>query len=89
MQATVKAIRDVLEAEGVDSTVSAKVEEVLEMRLPPMTYKVAVWSLGIATVLLIGGTVFLAAMSLGPPESLSVALGASIGGLAGVLMPRE
>lgn len=73
----------------VDATKEAEAEGTISANLPPGTYNRAVIFLGWATVILTLGSILLAGLEKEVPEALWGALGAGIGGLAGIFMGRE
>lgn len=73
--------------EGLDDAQKAKVEDVIK-NLPDKTYNAAVIFLGIATVSMVIGAVVLAAIDKSV-DALWGALGAGIGGLAGIFMGSQ
>ena len=56
----------------------------LELNFPEQTYNVAVWSLGVATNILIVGAVLSLLLERGSSDAVWTAVGAGVGGLAGV-----
>lgn len=87
-QFKVAAITKDLEEKGVDSGTISKVKSTLE-NMRPETIDKAVLFLGWATVVLALGSIVLAGFGKTVPEALWGALGAGIGGLAGIFMGRQ
>jgi hypothetical protein len=78
-------IRKELIAQNVDPQVINKVDQTISANvLPESVYRSAVLYLGFATILLVVGGVLLVAICRQTPEALWAALGAGIGGLAGI-----
>jgi len=78
-----------LESRGVSEADREKVKEALVANLPARTYNAAVVYLGIATVALVLGSILLGGLNKEVPEALWGALGAGIGGLAGIFMGKQ
>jgi hypothetical protein len=75
-----------LSNEGFTEEQTARVKAAITASLPERTYNTAVVYLGVATVALVLGSILLGGMGKDVPEALWGALGAGIGGLAGVFM---
>lgn len=73
----------------IDPSKEFEAQSTISANLPPETYKKAVIFLGWATVALALGSMLLAGLAKEVPEALWGALGAGIGGLAGIFMGRE
>lgn len=85
----VKEIREALVAEGLpQEKVDAALVRFLQ-DIKPETIHLAVVFLGLATLILTAGSVYLAACGKTVPEALWTALGAGIGGLAGIYMGKR
>ena len=85
----VKEIREALVAEGlpqekIDAALARFLQEV-----KPETVHLAVVFLGAATLILAAGSVYLAACGKTVPEALWTALGACVGGLAGIYIGKR
>jgi hypothetical protein len=74
---------------GLSADQVQQVKNAIVANLPPETYGKAILFLGWATVLLVVGSVGLALLGKMVPDALWGALGAGIGGLAGVFMGKE
>ena len=88
-QLKIDEVRNSLEKEGFDSGQLDRVEQAIKVNLPPATYNKAVIFLGLATVLLVLGSIFLTGTNKVVPDALWGAVGAGIGGLAGIFMGKE
>jgi hypothetical protein len=64
-------------------------ESDLRNALPKDVYKVAIYFLGAVTVLLVVGSIVPAMSEKGAPDAIWAALGAGIGGLAGIFMQQS
>ena len=78
-----------LKNEGLSDKEIVAVHELLEKMFPTGVYKAAVIFLGWVTVLLAVGAIALIAYTGQSPEALWVALGAGIGGLAGIFAQKD
>jgi len=78
-----KNIEGVLLASGMGEEEAKKVAEQIASVIPPKVYLYAVMFLGAATMILAIGSIVLASCN-GVPEALWAALGAGLGGLAGI-----
>ena len=81
-------LRD-LEAAGATTDVIATARVSLGKNFPEKAYNLAVVYLGLATILLVLGAVVLLWVEKAAPDGLWVALGAGIGGLAGIFTSRS
>ena len=81
-------LRD-LEAAGATTDVIATARVSLGKKFPEKVYNLAVVYLGLATILLVLGAVVLLWLGKAAPDGLWVALGAGIGGLAGIFTSRS
>jgi hypothetical protein len=77
-----------LQEKGVDTGTIEKVKSTIE-NLKPETIDKAVLFLGWATVVLALGSIVLTGLDKKVPEALWGALGAGIGGLAGIFMGKQ
>lgn len=73
----------------IDPAKESEAQSTISGNLPPETYNKAVIFLGWATVVLTLGSILLAGLDKEVPEALWGALGAGIGGLAGIFMGKE
>jgi hypothetical protein len=64
----------------------SELESDLRNAIPENVYKVAIYFLGAITALLVIGAIVLAMSEKGAPDAIWAALGAGIGGLAGIFM---
>ncbi len=87
-QLKVEKIAKDLEEKGIDPGTIAKVKSTIE-NIKPETINKAVHFLGWATVVLALGGILLAVLGKTVPEALWGALGAGIGGLAGIFMGKQ
>jgi hypothetical protein len=79
-----------LEGYGVtDPDIEQKVRSAIAANLPSKTYNMAVVFLGLVTLVLALGSIGLAGLGRSVPEALWGALGAGIGGLAGIFMAKD
>jgi len=93
-QSQVARIKEaVVKAASPDTTLSPEqereIENAIAINLPPEAYKKAVIFLGSATLVLALGSILLAGLGQEVSEALWGALGAGIGGLAGIFMGKE
>ena len=88
-QLQVKKIMKVLQSEGFDQDQSEKIEKAIISNIPPGAYNKAVIFLGWVTVALALGSILLAGLDKPLPDALWGALGAGIGGLAGIFMGNQ
>jgi flavorubredoxin len=86
-QLKVAAIMKDLQEKGVDSAAIEKVKNTLE-NMKPETIDKAVLFLGWATLILALGSIVLAVLGKTVADALWGALGAGIGGLAGIFMSK-
>lgn len=78
-----------LESEGIkDPQTKEKVISAIKS-VPARTYNKAIIFLGFATLIVALGGILLAALDKNVPDALWTALGAGIGGLAGIFTGRE
>jgi hypothetical protein len=82
-------VEEILQKEGFDAEQSRKIGSAIRSILPGPVYNKAVVFLGWATVVLALGSILLAGVEREVPEALWGALGAGIGGLAGIFMGKE
>jgi hypothetical protein len=80
----VDKIEKALLNEGFDQTVVDKIKNAIIPNLEPKTYNIAIIFLGVVTFTLAFGSIILALEKVTLPEPLWGALGAGIGGLAGL-----
>lgn len=85
-QAKLDMVVQALASEGFNEEQTQKVEAAIAASLPEKTYNMAVVYLGVVTVALVLGSILLGGLEKEVPEALWGALGAGIGGLAGVFM---
>ena len=88
-QLSVQKVEEALKAEGFSAADTQKVRGAIMAHLPAKTYNTAILFLGWATVALAVGSIVLAGVGNAVPEALWGALGAGIGGLAGIFMSKE
>jgi hypothetical protein len=88
-QLQIEKVKEDLRQEGFTSEQTEKVQKAIQANLPPETYNKAVLFLGWATVALTLGSIILAILGKTVPEALWGALGAGIGGLAGIFMGKQ
>ena len=88
-QLQVKEIMKDIKSEGFDDEQSQKIEKVIKSYIPPEAFNQAVLFLGWVTVVLAVGSILLASLDKSLPEALWGALGAGIGGLAGIFMGKK
>ena len=88
-QLQVQKVDDVLEEQGFTEEQRAQVKGAIIANLPPETYSKAVLFLGWSTFALVLGSILLAGLDKTVPEALWGALGAGIGGLAGIFMGKQ
>lgn len=88
-QLQVEKVEEALEQQGFSPEEMQIVKGVILANLPPETYNKAILFLGWATVALVVGSIVLASLDKTVPEALWGALGAGIGGLAGVFMGKQ
>ena len=79
-----EAVKEDLTAAGVAPDAIAKAVAAIEKNFPTKTYLLAVWFLGIVTMVLVVGGVASSLLGKTAPDALWVALGAGIGALAGI-----
>lgn len=73
----------------IDKTKASEAEDAIKnLKLSPETYDTAVWFLGIATVILAIGSMVLVGLDKAS-EAVWGALGAGIGGLAGIFTGKQ
>lgn len=77
-----------LEAAAFTKSQIAAVERAIANNVPPKTYVVAAYFLGAITAALVLGALVLAGIDRST-DAIWVAVGAGIGGLAGIFAPRE
>ena len=77
-----------LEEGGVDQNTIERVKSVIES-LEPETFDKAIIFLGWSTIILAIGSILLTGLGKPVPEALWSALGAGIGGLAGIFMGKQ
>ena len=78
-----KNIEGILLASGIPENQTKEIMERISSTIPPRVYMYAVSFLGAVTVILAIGSIVLASLD-GAPEALWTALGAGLGGLAGI-----
>lgn len=78
-----------LKDENVDKATLQKVAEAIDRNFPEKIYTVAVWFLGVATLLLIIGAVMALLMVKPSSDALWTAIGAGLGALAGIFTARN
>ena len=78
-----------LRNEGLDDDVAQKAMEVFKANLPPPVYKSAIHYLGSATILLVFGSIAMYIYKGALPDAIWGAIGAGIGGLAGLFMGSQ
>ncbi len=88
-QFKVEKVAQDLAAKGVDQATVAEVKRTIIENMKPETIDKAVLFLGWATVALAVGSIILAGLNKTVPEALWSALGAGIGGLAGIFMGKQ
>lgn len=66
-----------------------KVEKALEESIPKKTYEVAVWFLGISTLILIIGAVVTLLLGKTTSDALWTCVGAGLGALAGIFTGKR
>ncbi len=88
-QLRVEKVADDLAGQGVDADTIAKVRSTITANMPPETIDKAVVFLGLTTIVLALGGIFLPGLGKAVPEALWTALGAGIGGLAGIFMGKK
>ena len=88
-QLKIEKIEKDLAGKGVDQATVEKVKSTIIENMKPESIDKAVLFLGWATVVLAVGSVVLAGISKTVPEALWGALGAGIGGLAGIFMGKQ
>lgn len=88
-KANIELVARTLADEGFDEAQTQKVKAAIAASLPEKTYNMAVVYLGVATVALVLGSILLGGLGKEVPEALWGALGAGIGGLAGVFMGNQ
>jgi hypothetical protein len=79
-----EAVRGDLAAAGVPQDAIEKAVASIERNFPTKTYLLAVWFLGIVTMILVVGGVASGLLGKTVPDALWAALGAGIGALAGI-----
>jgi len=77
-----------LRQKGLADADIQKVKDTIASKLPPWTLNLAVIFLGLAALVLAAGAIALVALDKTAPEALWTALGAAIGGLAGIFMGK-
>ncbi len=80
---------DVEQVDGLSAEQVAAVKDSIQSNLPAKTYNTAVLFLGLITIVSAIGSILLPAIGASVPEALWSALGAGIGGLAGIFMSRD
>jgi len=88
-QLKVGKVTKTLMDEGFTPEQVDKVEKTIKANLPPETYNNAVIFLGWATLVLVVGSMILVGLNKPLPEPLWGAVGAGIGGLAGIFTGKE
>lgn len=79
-----------LQAKGIDPATVEKVKSTIIENIEPKTIDKAVLFLGWVTVVLAAGSIILAVLNNNAvPDALWGALGAGIGGLAGIFMGKQ
>ena len=89
MSRLMHAVLEDLKDARVDHAVVDQVRESLERNIPDRVYTASVWLLGIATISLTVGAIVLLALGRQTPDALWAALGAGLGGLAGVFAGKN
>jgi hypothetical protein len=84
-----EAVKADLRAAGAPQQVIDKAGESIEKNFPRKTYELAVWFLGIATLILILGAVGAMLLGKATSEALWVAIGTGIGALAGIFTGKS
>ena len=82
-------LKSTLKAQGVADDRLDAASQAVAATLPPKTYNTAMFFLGAVTLLLAVGAVLLPAYDKIVADALWGALGAGIGGLAGIFMTRD
>jgi hypothetical protein len=85
----IEKVGEDLHAQGIAADTIQKVKSTIIANIPPQTLDKAVLFLGLATIVLAGGSIILAGLGKSVPEALWSALGAGIGGLAGIFMGKK
>jgi hypothetical protein len=78
-----------LRAAGATHAVIEQAIDSLNANYPPKTYTVAVWFLGSATIILIAGAVASVLLGKETSDALWTAVGAGLGGLAGIFTGKS
>ena len=84
-----EAVKADLKAVGASTDIVDKVDESIQKNFPKKTYELAVWFLGIATIILILGAVGSSMLGKPTSDALWATVGAGIGALAGIFTGKS
>jgi hypothetical protein len=84
-----EAVKADLRAAGASPDIVNKVDETIQKNFPKKTYELAVWFLGIATIILILGAVASSMLGKATSDALWASVGAGIGALAGIFTGKS
>ena len=85
----IENVEKTLQAKNINPATIEEVKSAIIEHMTPKSIENAVLFLGLATVSLAFGSIVLAGLDKTVPEALWSALGAGIGGLAGIFMGRQ
>ena len=85
----IEKVKSAMKQQGIPDQYLEAAGMAVVQSMPPKTYTTAVLFLGCVTVLLAAGAIGLAAFGKEVADALWGALGAGIGGLAGIFMAKD